>query len=251
MDCNETNWLLDAYVDRELELTRQLDVEAHLAACSTSKKTAEAAINFRHSVCMNMPIYKAPPELKATIRAALRKVSKAEIKWISDLRRALLYATAVLLVSLLCVWAWMATSHGKDRELIAQAISDHSRSLLADHLLDVTSSDQHAVKLWFTGKLDYSPPVADLTQAGYQLAGGRIDLLANRPVAAIVYLHQDHFINEFVWPAASRAIDFDVQSHQGYSLCGWNKFGLNYLIVSELSQADIEKFEDQLRDRTE
>ena len=145
----------------------------------------------------------------------------------------------------------MATSHGKDRELIAQAISDHSRSLLADHLLDVTSSDQHAVKLWFTGKLDYSPPVADLTQAGYQLAGGRIDLLANRPVAAIVYLHQDHSINEFVWPATNRTIDFDVQSHQGYSLCGWNKSGLNYLIVSELSQADIEKFEDQLRDRTE
>jgi hypothetical protein len=83
------------------------------------------------------------------------------------------------------------------------------------------------------------------------LAGGRIDLLANRPVATIVYLHQGHFINEFVWPAASRPIDFDVQSHQGYSLCGWNKSGLNYLIVSELSQADIEKFEDQLRDRTE
>jgi anti-sigma factor RsiW len=251
MDCNETNWLLDAYVDSELELTRQLDVEAHLAACSPCKKAAEAAINFRHSVCMNMPVYKAPPELKATIRAALRKVSKSKIKWISDLRRVLLYAAAVLLVPLLCVWAWMATSHGKDRELIAQAISDLSRSLLADHLLDVTSSDQHTVKLWFTGKLDYSPPVADLTQAGYQLAGGRIDLLANRPVAAIVYLHQDHFINEFVWPAASRAIDFDVQSHQGYSLCGWNKSGLNYLIVSELSQADIEKFEDQLRDRAE
>ena len=79
MDCNETNWLLDAYVDSELELTRQLDVEAHLAACSRCKKAAGAAISFRYLVCMNMPVYKAPPELKATIRAALRKVPKFEI----------------------------------------------------------------------------------------------------------------------------------------------------------------------------
>ena len=142
-------------------------------------------------------------------------------------------------------------SHDKDRELIAEAISDHSRSLLADHLLDVTSSDQHTVKPWVTGKLDYSPPVANLSEAGYPLVGGRIDLLENRPVAAIVYQHQGHFINVFVWPAANHTIDFDVQSHQGYSLCGWNKAGLNYLIISELRQADMEKFEDQLRARTE
>ena len=104
----------------------------------------------------------------------------------------------------------MATSHDKDRELIAQAISNHSRSLFVDHLLDVTDSDQHAVKPWFTGKLDYSPPVADLAEAGYKLVGGRLDILENRPVAVIVYRHQEYFINEFVWPAASRAIDFDV-----------------------------------------
>ena len=83
------------------------------------------------------------------------------------------------------------------------------------------------------------------------MVGGRLDILENRRVVAIVYRHQDHFINVFVWPAASRAIDFDVQSHQGYSMCAWNKSGLNYLIVSELRQADMEKFEDQLRDRTE
>jgi anti-sigma factor RsiW len=251
MDCNETKWLLDAYVDGELERTRQHDVETHLAGCSTCTKAVEATINFRHSVRMNMPVYKAPPELKATIRAALRKVSESEPEWISELRRPLLYAAAVLVVCLFCVWAWMASSHGKDRELVAQAISNHTHSLLADHLLDVTASDQHIVKSWFTGKLDFSPPVADLAEAGYTLVGGRLDILENRRVVAIVYRHQDHFINVFVWPAASRAIDFDVQSHQGYSMCAWNKSGLNYLIVSGLRQADMEKFEDQLRDRTE
>jgi anti-sigma factor RsiW len=139
----------------------------------------------------------------------------------------------------------------KERVLLAQAISNHSHSLLADHLLDITASDQHVVKAWFTGKLDYSPPVADLSEAGYKLAGGRLDMLENRPVAAIVYWHQDHVINEFVWPAGRRTVDFDVQSNQEYSMCAWNKSGFNYLIVADLSQANIEKFEDQIRERIE
>jgi anti-sigma factor RsiW len=251
MDCNEVRRLLDAYVDGEIELTRQLDVEAHLAGCTACKKEAEAAIEFSHSIQMNTPVYKAPPELKAEVRAMLRKVSKSESGWISELRRPLVYATAVLLVCLLCIAAWIATSQDKERVLVAQAISNHSHSLLADHLLDVAASNQHVVKAWLTGKLDYSPPVADLSEAGYKLAGGRLDMLENRPVAAIVYWHRDHVINEFVWPAGRRTIDFDVQSHQGYSMCGWNKSGFNYLIVSDLSQANMEKFEDQIRERTE
>jgi len=251
MDCNETKWLLNAYVDGELELTRQLDIEAHLAACAMCKKAAEAAINFSYSVRMNIPVYKAPPELRVTIRAALRKESGSQLEWVSQFWRPLAGTAGIMVLGLAFAWTWIADSHDKDRELIAEAISDHSRSLLVGRLLDVTSSDRHTVKPWVTGKLDYSPPVADLSEAGYGLAGGRIDLLENRPVAAIVYRYQGHFINVFVWPAASHVIDFDVQSHQGYSLCGWSKGGLNYLIISELSQAEIEKFEDQLRDRTE
>jgi anti-sigma factor RsiW len=226
-----------------------LDVEPHLAACSACNKAAEAAINFRYSVRMNTPLYKAPPELKAKIRVALRRESKSP--WIFQFRRTLFYALAGLSVCLLAVWTWMTASQGKDRELIAQAISDHARSLLVDHLLDVSSSDPDSVKPWFIGKLDYSPPVVNLTESGYKLVGGRLDILENRQVAAIVYKHQERFITVFVWPAANHAIDFDSQFFQGFTLCGWNKSGLNYLIVSELSQADREKFEDQLRERTE
>ena len=250
MECNEARRLLEAYVDGELELTGQLDLETHLAGCTECKKAAETATKFRNSMHMNMPVYKAPPELKAKVQAVLRKASKSETRLISALRRPLL-AAAVLLVCVLSVAMWMATSQDKERALIAQAISSHSHSLLVDHLLDVPASDQHVVKAWFTGKLGYGPPVADLSEAGYKLAGGRLDMLDNRPVAAIVYRRQDHVINEFVWPAARRTIDFDVQSHQGYSMCGWNKSGFNYLIVSDLSQADTERFEDQIRERTE
>jgi anti-sigma factor RsiW len=83
------------------------------------------------------------------------------------------------------------------------------------------------------------------------LIGGRLAILENRRVAVIVYKHQDSFINVFVWPETNQAIDFDSQFRHGLNLCGWNKSGLNYLIVSELNQPDMEKFEDQLRERTD
>jgi anti-sigma factor RsiW len=251
MNCDEATRLLDAYIDGELELTQHLDLEAHLAACTTCKKAAEAAMNFGSSIRMNMPVYNAPPKLKARIRAALRKEFGSQFDWFSDFHRLLAMAAAIVVLGLLLAWAWIAVSHGRDQELIAEAVSDHSRSLLVNHLLDVTSPDPHVVKPWFNGKLHYPPPIADLRQAGYKLVGGRIDLLANRPVAAIVYEHENRFINVFVWPVGGRAIDFDVQSHEGYSLCGWNKSGLNYLIVSELTGADMEKFEDQFRAQTD
>jgi anti-sigma factor RsiW len=251
MDCHQAKRLLEAYLDGELELTGQLDLEAHLAGCTSCKKATETATKFHDALHMNMPVYKAPPELRAKVQAVLRKESKSETGWIPAIRRPLLCAAAVLLVCVLSVAAWMTTSRDKERALIAQAIWNHSHSLLVDHLLDVTGSDQHVVKDWFTGKLGYGPPIVNPSEARYKLAGGRLDMLENHQVAAIVYRHQDHVINEFVWPAANRIIDFDVQSHQGYTMCGWNKSGFNYLIVSDLSQADTEEFEDQIRERTE
>jgi anti-sigma factor RsiW len=206
---------------------------------------------FRHSNRMNTPFYRAPPELKVKIRAALRKESKPEILRFCPFRCATGPAAAAISVCLAGIWVWMVTSQGRYQRLIAEAISDHSRSLLADHLLDVRSSEKNVVERWFIGKLDYSPPVVDLTEAGYKLVGGRLDTLEDRWVAAIVYKHQDCTINLFVWPVAKNAIDFDTQFFLGFHLCGWSKSGLNYLIVSELSQSDMEKFEDQLRKGTE
>jgi anti-sigma factor RsiW len=136
----------------------------------------------------------------------------------------------------------MATSHGRDRRLIAEAASDHARSLLVDHLLDVRSSEETIVERWFIGKLEYSPPVVGLTKASYKLVGGRLDTLGDRRVAAIVYKHQDCPINLFVWPIAKNAINFDAQFFLGFHLCGWSKSGLNYLIVSELESVRYGKF---------
>jgi anti-sigma factor RsiW len=139
------------------------------------------------------------------------------------------------------------------RPTTASSRVGRSRCFLAllGHLLDVASTDQDRLKAWFTGKLDFAPPVVNLTKGGCKLAGVRLDILANRRAAAIVYKHQDCLINVFTWPAADHAIDLDTQSLLGFRLRGWTKSGLNYLIVSKLSQSDMENFEDQLRERTE
>ena len=250
MNCHEVRRTLDAYLDSELVLARQLDVKRHLAGCPTCKDAAEDITNFCSLLRMNAPVYKAPPELKAKIRAALRKESKPRFAWFSQFSLPLAYAAAVLVLSFGLAWTWRTFSPGNDQDLIAQAIGNHARSLIAVHLVDVTSSDQHTVKPWFTGKLDYSPPVVDLAQAGYPLIGGRIDMLDQRPVAAIVYQHGNQFINLFVWPVSGRKIDMNVRSDGGYHFCGWNKAGLNYLCISEMSSIALEAFEDQVREHT-
>ena len=136
-----------------------------------------------------MPVYKAPPELKSKIRQRFGKKTSRNSN--GSLSTGGHSPTQQLFVVLSCAlaWTWFSLSPSKDQALIAEAISNHSRSLMVSHLVDCASSDQYKVRPWFNGKLDYSPPVPDLTQAGYTLVGGRVDILEQRPVAAIVYQH--------------------------------------------------------------
>jgi anti-sigma factor RsiW len=248
VNCEEVRQLLDGYVDGELDLTRQLAIETHLAECLSCKDATERIANCSSLIRMNMPVYKAPPELKSKVRTRLRKEDQQNFQWFTEHRRPIAYAAALIALSFTLAWTWLSFSPSKDRDLIAEAISNHSRSLLLSHLVDCPSGDPHSVRLWFNGKLDYSPPVADLTQAGYTLGGGRVDILEQRSVAAIVYQHGKQIINLFVWPSADRKIDMEVQSQRGYHFCGWNKAGLNFFCISEISAADLETFEDEVRE---
>jgi anti-sigma factor RsiW len=138
-----------------------------------------------------------------------------------------------------------------DQFLATQLIASHVRSLMANHLTDVASSDQHTVKPWLDAKLDFAPAVVDLSTDGFPLIGGRLDYLDNRPVAALIYGRRKHFINLFVWPAGSNTIGAaNAMSHQGYQLLHWVDSDFNYWAVSDVNANDLQTFKNKFEEQT-
>jgi len=143
------------------------------------------------------------------------------------------------------VWSLVALrSASSARSAIADAVvSSHIRSLLATHLFDVPSTDRHTVKPWFDGKLDFSPDVKDLAPQGFRLAGGRLDYLDGRPVAALVFQRRLHVINLFVWPSAEgSARPAAAASEHGYNVVHWSAGGMTYWAVADIPVAELEQF---------
>ena len=124
--------------------------------------------------------------------------------------------------------------------LIDDAIDSHVRSLQAEHLLDVKSADQHTVKPWFAGRVDFSPDVRDFSSQGYPLIGGRIDYLAHVPVAALVYRKRAHVINAFTWPTAqSDPAEVVNEQRRGYHILRWREGSMNWCLVSDASESTL------------
>jgi anti-sigma factor RsiW len=145
---------------------------------------------------------------------------------------------------------WMAgtlSRHRANDEIVREAVSGHVRSLMASHLTDVASTDQHTVKPWFSGKVDFSPPVTDFAAADYPLIGGRLDYLQSHPVAALVYMHRKHVINVFVWPQAGAPDGFTpAVTLQGYHVIHAVHGGMTFWVVSDLNSAELATFAQML-----
>jgi len=257
MDCNETRRLLDADTDGELDLVRHLELEAHRRACPDCARRAENARARRSALREALPRFTAPPQLAEKIRASLRAESAAVAAPAATTspvpRRAPLFwpiwniagLAASLAFAVLVGFAW---GHARARAnlLVDEAVTDHVRSLQGSHLMDVVSTDQHTVKPWFAGKLDFSPPVVDLAAAGFPLAGGRLEHLDGRPAAALVFHRRQHAINLFIWPAAT-AVSSRHAERNGYNAETWSQAGLNFLAVSEIPAGELAQFAEAFR----
>jgi mycothiol system anti-sigma-R factor len=239
MSCDFSGTLLHAYLDGELDAVRAAEFERHLENCRECTATLGAAESLRASLQRAQLYETAPPELRKKIRAKLSAASTSRspvAAW-----RWLAAAATILLVTGV---AWLALSRSRsdspESVTSAEVIDAHIRSLQAGHLTDVASTDQHTVKPWFDGKLDFIPPVRDFMDEGFPLIGGRLDVLGGRNVAALVYGRRKHFINVFVWPTK----DPDTPIHgpgsrQGYQWVHWRHQGMEFCAVSDVTAQDL------------
>jgi anti-sigma factor RsiW len=245
LNCQDARNLMNLYLDGELDLVRSFEIEAHLKDCQTCAQAYDELRSLHSAVSDTALRFQPPVALRNRVRSSIRDEAKADqpnrssrLPW-----RWLIPAMAgVVLIGALGFLAFQNRPSAND--LLAQEIvSSHVRSLMEKHLTDVPSTDQHTVKPWFDGRLDFSPPVKDLAAAGYSLVGGRLDYIGNRPVAALVYQHRQHYINVFVWPSTG-ASDSSATAlvRQGYNLINWTNAGMNYWATSDLNLAELQEF---------
>jgi anti-sigma factor RsiW len=243
MNCNRTRELLPAHVDQELSVPETIELEQHLQGCPTCRQELAQQSEVRTAMKKHATYYKAPAHLEARIKAALPQEPTRPKRWLRWtwsprwLNAGAAFATVFALASSMTLYLSVPSAN----ELLADdVISSHVRSLMVNHLADVASSDQHTVKPWFNGKLDFSPTVTDFTAEGFPLVGGRLDYLDRRPVAALVYRHRLHLINVYEWPAASEEPEaIRTLSRQGYHLVHWVEGGMRYWVVSDLDPREL------------
>jgi anti-sigma factor RsiW len=237
MTCDELKTFIDGYVDGELDLVRSMEVEQHAEKCDPCTKELQGRSALSQSMRSPAMRSRAPEMLMHRIRTEIAiEGSPKPRRWMGW--APLAYAAMLLALFAVSLLLWRSAA---DRETLAdQVVSNHVRSLMGTHLYDVESTDQHTVKPWFHGKIDFAPPVRDFAPVGYPLVGGRLDVLDGRTVAAIIYKRREHPINLFVWPVSGSGNTRPRNlSENGYNLIHWRNDGMEYWLISDLSDNEL------------
>jgi anti-sigma factor RsiW len=251
MECSAVRKLLTAAVDGELDLRESADVDDHLQSCAACRAQLEAERALRGAVGRSASYFRAPPALEARIKTALPATSVAHAS--VPARRFWQWPIAVgALATMFAVAATVGlytTLPGVDERIEDEIVASHVRSLLVDHAVDVASSDQHTVKPWFSGKIDFSPPVRDFAAEGFPLVGGRLDYIDHHPVAALVYKRAQHTINVFALPEPEGTRDAAPRtaSTHGFHTVRWTRDGMTFWAVSDVGAEDLARLVALLR----
>ena len=261
MDHKEVRDLAGAWLDGELPKDSRAQFETHIAGCADCRGTVEAERAMIARVKSSATYHAAPADLVARLSqklraevnsdaaagtnvVALRPASRRESFW----RPMALAASFVLAALLSGGVGYMSSLPAEGDQIVQQIVDSHVRSLLANHLTDVTSTDQHTVKPWFNGHLDTAPPVKDFAAQGFPLIGGRLDYIDHRPVAAMVYRHGLHPINLFIWsdPSMTQGQP-SATARQGYNIRHWVDGDLTYWLISDVEADQLGVLENLLR----
>jgi anti-sigma factor RsiW len=250
MNCQECYDYIDAYIDNELDVAATILVKQHLRDCSRCQQLLEARKVVGALLDNPQVRFEVPDSLLGKVQSVLpasrpdvkrRSGNRFVIPWFS-VPLAMAAAIAVML-GLVFLNQGRMFDRSSGNALAQDAISSHVRSLLAAHLLDVPSTDQHTVKPWFDGKLKFSPPVHDFAERGFRLTGGRLDYFNGREVAALVYQRKLHVINLFIWPSESgRNTAAESFTKDGYNVSHWDRDGFTFWAVSDVNAEDLSAF---------
>ena len=250
MNCQECYDYIDAYIDNELDIAAVILVKQHLRDCLGCQQLLESRKAVGTLLGNPQVRFEVPDSLFGKIQSVL-PAARSDVKqqsgrrflvpWFS-VRLALAAAIAVMLgLAFLNQGGMFDRSRGS--ALAQDVITSHVRSLLATHLLDVPSTDQHTVKPWFDGKLKFSPPVNDFADQGFRLIGGRLDYINGREVAALVYQRRLHIINLFIWPSEfNRHTGLENFTKDGYNVSHWVRDGFEFWAVSDVNAEDLRAF---------
>ena len=245
MKCEETLILLDAYFDNELDLPKAIAIAQHLCTCSSCRFDYEQRVALRRRLEDLDLRHHAPANFADRVRKKLALLSRLKRK-IIPLPAAAWIPTAIAAVAVFGAFLFANIERllPAETSLLAEVASDHIRSLIGTHLIDVESSDEYAIKPWFAGKVDFSPPVLDFADQGFKLVGGRLDYVRGKNVAVLVYRFKKHYVSLFMYrePNSEPASKHELLEYQGYNLVYWNVNGLDCWAISDAALGTLLEF---------
>jgi anti-sigma factor RsiW len=239
VNCPDVDRVIDAYSDDELGAAEAAEVRAHLDICPACRQRVAARASLGRLI-RRAPYYTAPNRLRVAVATARRpaRFSPRLLAWAAMVTVAVSLGSGAVIRTVRARQATAATA-----TMAQDVVASHVRALMGAHLFDVRSTDQHTVKPWFLGKLDFSPPVNDLAPVGFPLVGGRLDYLGGRAVAALVYQRRQHTINVFVWPASDSVEALtDTRTLRGFQVRHWTRDAMAYWAVSDLNDIELDQF---------
>jgi len=246
MDCEVASPYLDAFVDGQLEPDAERALEEHLSTCLACQNAVWEIREFRSLFRRHAPRFKAPLQLRVRILGVPHRVrAKASL---SMLRYAWV-GTAALVVLGAMVW-FLASAPDHDKELSKEAVVDYSQSSSAQPVVELASADFGVLKPWFSDKVGFAPPAIDLRDYGYELAGGRVALLGQRPVVALVYKRANDTLIIYCWPPHQEPVSYSQRSLDGMRVYIWANSQCNYVLVERSDDPKIGQFVDSFQAQT-